>query len=82
MHKALGIAFDSNGEGIVEFYEWDLREARKLLKELGLKVSKPRRFNHSRAMLLHVVPDRDVPLDIVAQVEATFRSRGYFVGPR
>lgn len=82
MYKALGIALDSGGEGIVEFYDSDLRETRELFKDLGLKMSKPRRFNNSRAMLVHILRDRSVPADIAAQVEATFRSRGYVVGPR
>ena len=82
MYKGFGIALDSTGEGIVEFYDRDLVETRRLLKELGLKMSKPSRFNNSNAMLVHVHRDRSVPADIVAQVEATFRSRGYVVGPR
>lgn len=82
VHKVLGMALDSAGEGNVVFYDVDLREVRYLLETFGLLTTRGQRFNDSRVMLLYVVRDSDVPADVVPQVEATFRSRGYAVGPR
>lgn len=82
MNKVLGMALNSDGEGNVVFYKDDLREARYLLNEFGLRTSRGHKFNDSRVMLLYVLRDGDVPADVVVQVEAKFRSRGYTVGPR
>ena len=82
MRKVLGMALNPDGEGNVVFYDVDLREVRYLLQEFGLQTGRGRKFNDSRVMLLYVLQDGDVAIDVVAQVEAKFRSRGYAVGPR
>ena len=82
MSKVLGMALNPDGEGNVVFYDVDLREVRYLLQEFGLQTCKGRKFNDSRVMLLYVLQDGDVSIDVVAQVEAKFRARGYAVGPR
>lgn len=82
MSKVLGMALNPDGEGNVVFYDVDLREVRCLLQTFGLQTSKGQRFNNSRIMLFYVLQDGDVSIDVVTQVEAKFRSRGYAVGPR